>query len=569
MTARASTTMFGRDADLATLAGLVGIEAGSGHVLLAGDAGVGKTRLLSALRARASDAGWKVRSGACLDFGGSALPYQAVTDLVGAFAREEPDVIAEVAEVHPILDRLHLSERSATRAGEAVDRSELFAGVQALLERSAREAPLLVVLEDLHWADQSTRDLLSFIFARQLAGRISIVASYGADDVGRRHPLRPQLAQWSRLPKVGRLVLGPLPDEAVRHLVADLAPGRVGDDVMARILSRAEGNAFFVEELVASSWDCADGAIPEDLADVLLVSLDDLSEESRQVVRLVSVAGHEVSHELLVAACDQTHAVFEEALRQAVDANVLVARSSSYTFRHALLGEAVYDDLLPGERLNLHRRYVRAMTEGGVAAPAAELVLHAWRARDLDLTLTAAIAAGDEAMTVGGPQDAVRHYEHALELAMDVERAGRHGLDMAALVIKTADALAVNGLVGRAASLIVKLLERWTGPVEGRAALLIAYAAHLNYVESDVDVTEITGEAVAIAPAGTEVRARALAIHALTLCKYGNDAGDVARVVEGEAAAIEGLELASRLGLSGVVADLTTTLTRIRGTEGA
>lgn len=566
MTARASATMFGREADLATLVGLVGLEDGSGHVLLAGDAGVGKTRVVSALAARARDAGWKVRAGACLDFGASALPYQAVTDLVGAFAREDPEVVAEVAAIHPVLDRLRLSQRATPRPGEPVDRSELFAGVQALLESSARDAPLLVVLEDLHWADQSTRDLLSFLFARPLLGRVSIVASYRADDVGRRHPLRAQLAQWSRLPRVGRLLLGPLPDEAVRRLVAELAPDQVAEDVMARILARAEGNAFFVEELVASSRDCAEGTLSEDLADVLLVRLEELSEESKQVVRLVAVAGHEVSHDLLVAACDSPPDVFEAALREAVDANVLVARPSSYAFRHALLGEAVYDDLLPGERLGLHRRYVWAMTEGGIAAPAAELVLHASRARNLDLTLSAAIAAGDEAMTVGGPQDAVRHYEHALELSMAAERAGRQDLDTAGLVVKTADALATNGTVGRAASLIAGQLERWSGSVEGRAKLLVAYAAHLNYVESDVVVSDITAEAVEIAPAGTEVRARALAIHALTLCKDGTDTGDAARIAEGEAAAVEGLELAGRLGLSGVVADLTTTLIRTRGT---
>ena len=562
MTARSSAHIFGRDEDLQTLAALVGIEGGRGHVILSGDAGVGKTRLLQALRDRATGVGWKVRAAGCLDFGESALPYQAISDLLGVFAREEPERVAAIVEQHPALERLLPDRPSPTPlVGEKVDRTALFSAVVALLEDASLDAPLLITIEDLHWADQSTRDLLAFVLARSLSGRISIVASYRDEDVNRRHPLRAHLAQWSRLASMGRMSLGPLGEDAARRLIDDLAPGRLDEPLVSSIVSRAEGNAFFIEELVAS--DCGGAGLPGQLADVLLVSLDQLSDDARQVARLVSVAGHEVSHELLATACTLPPAAFEGALREAVDANLLVAQDAAYAFRHALVGEAAYDDLLPGERVAMHRQYIRAMTEGGVRASAAELALHAWRARDMELTLTAAIAAGDESMTLYGPQDAARHYEHALEFATD-ERT-----NVPELVIKTANALGSSGDPQRAVQFLADRLAHRAEDTPGRSEMLVAYVRHLNYTETELDTQALAAEAVDLAAAGTEARARALAVYASVLWMRGMKAPDPENLMKAEAVAVEGLALAGWLGLGGVVADLTSTLTRLRGAAGA
>lgn len=562
MTARSSAHIFGRDEDLQTLAALVGIEGGRGHVILSGDAGVGKTRLLQALRDRATGVGWKVRAAGCLDFGESALPYQAISDLLGVFARAEPERVAAIVEQHPALERL-LPDRPSPSpmVGENVDRTALFGAVVALLEDAALDAPLLITIEDLHWADQSTRDLLAFVLARSLSGRVSIVGSYRGEDVNRRHPLRAHLAQWSRLPSMGRMSLGPLGEDAARRLIDDLAPGRLDEPLVSSIVSRAEGNAFFIEELVAS--DCGGAGLPGQLADVLLVSLDQLSDDARHVARLVSVAGHEVSHELLATACTLPGAAFEGALREAVDANLLVAQDAAYAFRHALVGEAAYDDLLPGERVAMHRQYIRAMTEGGVRASAAELALHAWRARDMELTLTAAIAAGDESMTLYGPQDAARHYEHALEFATD-ERT-----NVPELVIKTANALGSSGDPQRAVQLLADHLARRAEDTPGRSEMLVAYVRHLNYTETELDTQALAAEAVDLAAAGTEARARALAVYASVLWMRGMKVPDPENLMKAEAVAVEGLALAGWLGLGGVVADLTSTLTRLRGAAGA
>ena len=208
-----SRTLIGRDAELTEIASLLGVRSSADpradglvdatphHVVLSGDAGVGKTRLLVELRDLAVAEGWRVVAGHCLDFGDSALPYLPFSEVLGRLQVELPDVVESVAKAHPTLARLQPGRRvmvpseagvhgSSRVEGEMLDRGDLFAAVHALLEAAAVEAPLLLVIEDCHWADQSTRDLLSFLFSRPFegaaTGRVAIVASYRSDDLHRR-----------------------------------------------------------------------------------------------------------------------------------------------------------------------------------------------------------------------------------------------------------------------------------------------------------------------------------------------------------------------------------------------
>ena len=199
------------------------------------------------------------------------------------------------------------------------------------------------------------------------------------------------------------------------------------------IVTRAEGNAFFTEELVGAAM-VGKQTLPGDLADLLLVRLDQLDDTSRQVVRATSVAGRRVSHDLLTRVVELDADALDAALRVAVERNVLVpVGDDGYAFRHALLAEAVYDDLLPGERVRLHRAYTTVLRDDDVPSTAAEVARHAMAAHDLATAITASIEAGDEAMSVGGPDEASKHYQVALELLADESRptsrrrrAGRH-----------------------------------------------------------------------------------------------------------------------------------------------
>lgn len=574
-----SRTLVGRDAELTEIASLLGVlpsrpvgaredtqaPKANGVVLLSGDAGVGKTRLLTELRDQAFALGWQVHAGHCLDFGDSALPYLPFSEVLGRLAAGLPDVVDRVAAVHTSLARLQPGRRvlSATESSEpsALDRGDLFEAVHALLESVAESAPLLLVIEDAHWADQSTRDMLSFLFSRPFVGPVAVVASYRSDDLHRRHPLRRQVAEWSRLRGVDRIQLGPLSDAAVHTLIAELVPQGLDHKNLADIVDRAEGNAFFVEELISAASG-PDRWVPADLADVLLVRLDRLDDTARQVVRTASVSGRKVSHDMLAAASGLDSNSLDDGLRKAVEMNVLIANAGSYAFRHALLGEAVYDDLLPGERVRLHAQYVTALREGVARGTAAELARHARLAMDLQTALTASIQAGHEASEVGGPDEAAYHYQQALELLVDPRRSAEVDVDLSRLVVNAADALTASGDPGRAVAVIREQLERLprdASPV-WRARMLSALAHSMIVTETDEDPVAVSAQALALAPEGESgLRARVLTNHARILSTTG-------RYDEAQTFGMEALALAERLDLSELASDAITTLSGLKKT---
>ncbi len=553
--------ILGRDRELAHLAEQIGLEGEprSRAVLLAGDAGVGKTRVLGELLARAEAQGWRTAVGHCLDFGDSALPYLPFSELFGRLAHVDPDASRRLADAHPALDHLQPGRRllsgGAASPGEGLDRAELFEAVHGALDDLAGTAPLLVVVEDAHWADRSTRDLLSFLFGRPFHHPVALVTSYRSDDLHRRHPLRSTVAEWVRVPGVVRVPLPPLADADVQELVRALHGGDLAPAELRRIVARAEGNAFFAEELVAAELGAA--GLPDDLADLLLVRLDRLDDDGRRVVRAASVAGRRVPHEMLAAAVHLDPDVLERSLRAAVESHVLVrVGDDGYAFRHALLAEAVYDDLLPGERVRLHAAYAEAIAGQAVDGTAAELARHARAAHDLDTALVASIEAGDDAMTVGGPDEAAHHYETALELLSDPRRSLPEGLDPVALVLRTTDAVIASGHPMRARKLADDQLHRLPdhAPALDRARLLMATATATMLTEDDEEALTLTGEAVTLVPdEPSPLRARVLAVHARAHLACGDDEG-AARF------ASEALGLAQKLDLPTLVADATTTL---------
>jgi DNA-binding CsgD family transcriptional regulator/tetratricopeptide (TPR) repeat protein len=577
--AHADRILIGRDAELEELSLLLGVDvvpaairgavrgaAGEvparQHVLLAGDAGVGKTRLLQELAALATARGWQAYAGHCLDFGDSALSYLPFSELLDRLATQLPDVVERIAQSHPAAAPLLPAGRTAApdERAETVDRGQLFAAVHALLEAAADKAPVLVVVEDAHWADQSTRDLLTYLFSRPFAGRVAIVASYRADDLHRRHPLRRQVAEWARLGGVERLLLDRLGDDDVRSLVSAIDPAlRLPE--REDIVARAEGNAFFVEELVGAAGG-PDHWVPDELADVLLVRLDRLDETSRAVVRTAAVSGRRVGHDLLAAVSELPAATLDEALRHAVEEHVLVAGDGAYWFRHALLGEAVYDDLLPGERSRLHGRYAAALADCcGAASPlgsAAELARHARLALDLDTALVASVRAGDEATAVGGPDEAAQHYERALALLAD--RPAPEGVSPARVVEACVEALTASGRAERAGRVAAEQLERLpedTSPAD-RARILSAAALAAGMLDNTADDSEaLAARAVELAPADdAALRARVLAAQAQVLHWAGRT--DLA-----QAAGTEALALAERNDLPAIASSAATLLTAL------
>ncbi len=566
--------LLGREAELSTLRAQLGLVApapgtrGMSVVLLAGDAGVGKTRLLAELVEDARRRGWRTLVGHCLDVAESGLPYLPFNDLVERLRSAEPEVGARLVAAYPALGALAAQQRSRAddQVSAGLDRTELFESVRQALTDLAGERPLLVVVEDLHWADRSTRDLLSYLFTRPDLP-VAVVASYRSDDLHRRHPLRSTVAEWARLPGIDRLTLGPLPDSAVRTLVHALHPQPLGERELQRIVERADGNAFFVEELVASE---AGGGLPDDLADLLLVRFDRLDAQARHVVRVASCAGRRVSHALLSAVVDLPAADLEAALRTALDQSILVQPDSDgYTFRHALLAEAVYQDLLPGERVRLHTAYVDALRGGAVGGTAAEVATHARAAHDDVAALGASIQAAEEAVAVGGLEEAARHYETALEhlaTKRGVLDAGAltalagAGYDAVELVVRTVSAVLATGRTARALAIARDSLAGLPAdaPAHDRARLLVAAAgcAALTDEFADEALTDSLEALGLLSGDATALRAQAASTHALVLAGHGRDE-------EASRWALEALDLAQRLGLTRLVNQVTGTLAKL------
>ena len=563
--------LIGRGRELDQIASLVGLGAGArnGAVLLAGDAGVGKTRLLSELRQRAEEAGWRVLVGHCLDFGDSALPYLPFSEIFGRLAATST-LPPSMTDDYPAVRRLLPGRRLLSGADEAhaenVDRGDLFEAAHAVFAHLGDEAPLLIVVEDLHWADQSTRDMIRFLLARQFPGPVSIVGSYRSDDMHRRHPLRAAAAEWSRLPGVHRIQLAPLPDRDVRDLVRTLHSGPMPESDMHAIVARAEGNAFFAEELVVATELGGEG-LPNDLADLLLVRLDQLDDAGRQAVRAASCAGRRVSHQLLSVVVDVDANALDQALRSAVEQNVLVSTGEdSYAFRHALLAEAVYDDLLPGERVRLHAAYATALRSREVDGTAAELARHARAAHDIGVAIRASIVAGDDAMSVGGPDEAAGHYELALELLAEhrFPDDAEAPPDLVWLTAKASDAVTAAGNPHRALALVQDQLAQL--PVDAhdldRARLLLALATAALLGDSNVNALEATTESLTMISAErTPLRAKVLGVHARANADRGRD-DESARWAQ------EARALGEELGMPRLIADATTTLAELEERAG-
>jgi DNA-binding CsgD family transcriptional regulator/tetratricopeptide (TPR) repeat protein len=463
MTAASTRKFVGRGLEIAQLmAALEQAEQGRPQlVLLAGEAGVGKTRLLVEVAGRVEQRGVRVLTGNCVELGDIGLPYLPVVDALRGIADDPANVelLAEVATTMPALGRLLPGIQRAGRVGGPVDgeldQLQVFDAVRAVLVGCAEQSPVVLVLEDLHWADRASRDLVAFLARTLRSGRVMLVGSYRSDELHRRHPLRPLLAELVRLAGVERLELVPFSrTELADHLEA--TSGRpLLHDQLERIYARSEGNPFYAEQLLAVDPGDADVGLPSTLADVLLARVQGLSEPAQRVLGVAAVAGRRVSHRLLAEVAGWPEADLERGLREGIGAGVLVADSAtgSYAFRHALLQEVVYADLLPSEQVRLHAGYARllAAEPEGVAA---ELAYHCLATHDLVGALRASIGAAQQAEAVLAPAETLRHLSSALRLWERVpDPAAVTGTDRVALLLQAAAAANAAGERQRAVSL--------------------------------------------------------------------------------------------------------------------
>jgi DNA-binding CsgD family transcriptional regulator/tetratricopeptide (TPR) repeat protein len=368
-----------------------------GHVslLIGGEAGAGKSRLLAEFAATTPEA--RVLTGGCLQLGGDELPFTPFAAVLRGLVRElGADAVTAMMPGRgvPELARLvpELGEPGLSRdPGEA--RARLFEEMLTLLGRLAESGPVIMLVEDAHWADESTRGLLTFLIGqqRELPGTL-IAMTFRSDELHRTHPLRPMLAELGRIGWVRRMELPRLTRRETAELAGQILGREPDPDLVARLYLRSEGNPLFAEELIR----CADldHDLPESLRDLLLGTVQRLPDSTREVLRVASSGIEPYGHGLLAVVSGLGEEALTEALRPAVMANVLLAFADGYSFRHALIREAVNSDLLPGEDERQHARYAAAIdAEPSLAGPGRatiEAAHHWYWARDPGRALSGA-----------------------------------------------------------------------------------------------------------------------------------------------------------------------------------
>ncbi|WP_413251792.1 helix-turn-helix transcriptional regulator [Streptomyces spectabilis] len=399
-------------------------------LLLGGEAGVGKTRLIEEFEAAALAAGALVVVGGCVEIGADGLPFAPFSAALRALREQLPAEFAaaaagqeeELARLLPELcEGARRPQSTGGRPGEEA-MARLFELTARLLERVAADHTVVMVLEDLHWADASTRHLLSYLFRTLRSGRLVVLASYRADDIHRRHPLRPLLAELDRLRTVRRVELARFSRDEVAHQMAGILAAEPAPKLVDDVFERSDGNAFFVEELAVASHGGTCAALTDSLRDLLLVRVEDLPDDAQKVARLVAEGGSTVEYDLLAAVADLTEDDLIDALRSAVGANILLASpgGDGYRFRHSLVREAVGDDLLPGERSRINRRFATVLEADPTLVAsdqrAARLASYWYHAHDAAKALPAVLNASVEARSRHAYAEQLRLLERAMEL---------------------------------------------------------------------------------------------------------------------------------------------------------
>ncbi|POM23371.1 Transcriptional regulatory protein LiaR [Actinomadura rubteroloni] len=511
-------TLIGRAAEFGVLTSALdrAADGSAGIALVGGDAGIGKSHLVGALARRARERGATVLVGQCAELGES-MPYLPLADALWTAARADPQVRAAVDD-RPVLRGLLPDGAGAPDAARDLGRQQLLGAALGLLgELGDERGPVLLVLEDLHWADRSTRYLLTFLSRVLDRERVCLVGTYRTDDLHRRHPLRPVVAELLRLPNVTSVELRPFgPDETAAFLGS---LGGADPEASRRIHERSEGNAFYAAELHAAARD--GDTLPAALADLLLARVERLSDEAQRVLRVAAVVERRVNDELLRRVSGLDEPSVGAALREIVSHHLLVPDGDGYRFRHALLREAVAADLLPGEAARLHAAFAALLAGEDRPRAKAELAHHSLASHDLPTAFAASVAAGREAERMGAPDEAHDHYDRALSLWDAVpDPVPAAGMERPELELAAVRASARAGDVRRSVTRLRRLLAR-LDPADRRLVAVVRtrLAYHLDDLDQHEESLREVRAALDLLPPDppTSERAKALTTYLRTL----------------------------------------------------
>jgi DNA-binding CsgD family transcriptional regulator/tetratricopeptide (TPR) repeat protein len=553
-----SPVLVGRHAELGRLRSLLDqAVAGQPHVaLVAGEAGVGKSRLVQEIARVARDSGVRVLVGGCVELGGEGLPLAPLTDMLRTVVRsssgQELDLCLGAARL-PLARLLpELSPDSSGHHPQEGSPTQLFEHVLGLITWLAVTRPLLVVVEDLHWADGSTLDLVAFLVQTVRELGVLLVLTYRSDEMHRRHPLRPLVTAWERVRHVERLELERFTRAEVAEQLNAICETAPSAEFMDVVFERSQGNAFLVEEILAATDSGADPyELPPSLRDVLLTRTETVSDVAQRILRTAAVAGPSVQERLLEVIAGVPEAQLYPALRESVEHHLLVVDEAGhgYAFRHALTRDALYDDMLPGERTRLHAAYGAALSAdptllGEDANVAATLAHHWYAALDLPRALAASVQAGRQASRAFAPAEAARHLERALQIWPRVPDAAEvAGVDWPALHIMAAEAVLGGGGPNRGLSILDQVLADTDLDLDvtRRAELVERRAFMLRALGRDREAVRQLQDALALLPDGQATPIRAVVLASLANSRMRTDDMEGAAGTAREAVAVAGM----------------------------
>ncbi len=554
---------IGREAELDTLRTLLGraTAAETQFALVSGPAGVGKSSLLNEFVGAVDG---RVLVGSCLPLGERGVPFAPVVEMLRTL--ESDPVHRDLLPpglIGPLTPAL-------TAAPEPATRTHLFQALLDLITRLAETAPTVIVIEDLHWADRSTRDLFAFLLPNLRNERLLLLISYRTDDVHRDHPLRPMLAELQRNARVERIEVEPFSSALVARQIENLTGQMPSARTLSDVMKRTQGNPYFIEQLIAAdgAYEVAGRTLPASLRELLLVRADVVSSAARRTLRILSVAEDDVADESLARVAALSVADVRDHIREAIDTRLLVATTSGTRFAHALLREALHHDLLPGERAEFHAAFADVIasdldiSSGNRAGRLAQLAHHRAGAGDTDRALEAWSGAASAAEAIFAFAEAHHHLSQIIaNWDRATDPADRVGADYVDVVGRAAELAFLGGDAPEATRLArtaISLVDAETQP----HAAGVLYERLARYVRDTVEHDQALGlveRALELVPSAPESvdHARVLAGVAGQLMTHGkySEARTFARRAADEARAVGSiLAEADALNTLGVLA---------------